>query len=334
MEEGIETRPVSPRYMPDFILIGAQKCGTSSVHYILDHHPKVFIPKGEVFFFDVDDVEQHPDFFVPTPGGWTDHDFWANLDTYLPWYRRLFEAAEEGQLRGEDSTTYLASRVAPERIARLAPRCRLIAMLRDPVARAWCHYWHGVATGRATLSFEKTLLHRPGNILRRGFYAEQLERYLRYVPREQLKVVLFEEFIKEPQRVTDDLCAYLGLPGSVDLTTVDKHRNAARAPLSLRARLLVNTSLRPLVAKSYNRKIPFMPGYRPDSVTARVERHPWFQRVSDWIEDVRPRRPYPPMNPDTRDFLAAVYRRRNAALQDLLGRDLTPFWPWMGGQGS
>ncbi|MBM4372623.1 MAG: sulfotransferase, partial [Deltaproteobacteria bacterium] len=233
-----------------------------------------------------------------------------------------------------DSTTYLASRPAPERIARLAPRCRLIALLRDPIQRAWSHYWHGVATGRATQSFERTLRDRPGNILRRGFYAEQLERYLRYVPQEQLKVLIFEEFIRDPQRITDEVCAFLGLPGSVDLANVDIHRNAARAPLSLRARLLLNATLRPLVAKSYHRKIPFMPGYQPDSVTARVERHPWFRKAADRFEDLRPRRRYPPMQEDTRAFLAGVFRRRNAALPELLGRELTAWWPWMGKDGT
>ena len=325
----METRLVNPKQLPDFIIIGAQKSGTSSLHHILAQHRDVFIPKGEIFFFDVDDVEQHPDFFLHTRGGWVDHDFYGNLDRYLAWYRRLFEGAQEGQLKGEDSTTYLASKVAPERIGRLAPKCRLIAILRDPVRRAWSHYWHTVSTGRATMSFERTLSLRPGNILRRGFYAEQIERYLRHVPKENLKVILFEEFTKDPQRIVDETCEFLGLSSSVDLTAVDGHKNAARTPLSLRGRLMVNAALRPLVVKSYKRKIPFMPGYAPDSVASRVERHPGFQRLADWFEDKRARRPSPPMREDTRDFLQGLYRRRNAALPDLLGRDLDTWWPYM-----
>ncbi len=327
----VEPRLVNPKQLPDFIIIGAQKSGTSSLHNVLAQHPDVFIPKGEIFFFDVDDIEQHPDFFVPTRDGWVDHDFDANLDRYLQWYRRLFEGARDGQLRGEDSTTYLASKVAPARIGSLAPRTKLVAMLRDPVKRAYSHYWHTVATGRATMTFERTLSRRPGNILRRGFYAEQIERYLRHVPKENLKVLLFEEFAKEPQRCVDEVCAFLGLGTSVDLDAVDGHRNAARAPLSLRGRLLANAALRPLLVKSYKRKIPFMPGYAPDSVTSRVERHPMFERLSDWFEDARPRRSYPPMREDTREFLEGLYRRRNASLPDLLDRDLDAWWPYMRG---
>ena len=327
----VEPRLVNPKQLPDFIIIGAQKSGTSSLHNVLAQHPDVFIPKGEIFFFDVDDIEQHPDFFVPTRDGWVDHDFYANLDRYLQWYRRLFEGAKEGQLRGEDSTTYLASKVAPARIGSLAPRCKLVAMLRDPVQRAYSHYWHTVATGRATMTFERTLSRRPGNILRRGFYAEQIERYRMHVPGENLKVILFEEFAKRPQEVLDEVCAFIGLETTVNLGTVDEHRNAARAPLSHRGRLIANAALRPLLVKSYKRKIPFMPGYAPDSVTSRVERHPLFERLSDWFEGARPRRSYPPMRPDTKTFLQGLYRRRNAALPDLLDRDLDEWWPSMRG---
>jgi hypothetical protein len=110
---------------------------------------------------------------------------------------------------------------------------------------------------------------------------------------------------------------------------VDGHRNAARAPLSLHGRLLANAVLRPLLVKSYKRKIPFMPGYAPDSVTSRVERHPTFERLSEWFEDARPRRAYPPMRKDTREFLQGLYRRRNADLPDLLDRDLDAWWPYM-----
>src|SRR5512139_536133 len=162
--------------LPDFIIIGAPKCGTSALHLILAHHPGVFIPDLEVYFFDVDDISIHPEFFQRRDG-FTLHDFDRDLDTYLDWYRSLFAGAAPGQLVGEDSTTYLASRRAPERIARLLPSVRLIAMLRDPVARAYSNYWHNVRRARTARSFEETLRLEPGSLLTRGFYAEQLARY-------------------------------------------------------------------------------------------------------------------------------------------------------------
>lgn len=316
--------------LPDFIIIGAQKSGTSSLHSILAHHPGVFIPRGEVFFFDVDDVEQHPDFFVRTRDGWTDHDFERDLPTYLDWYRSLFEEARPGQKIGEDSTTYLASRAAPSRIARMLPDVKLIALLRDPVARAYSHYWHTVSTGRATMSFEESLQRGRGNLVTRGCYREQIERYGRHFGEDRLKIVLFEEFVSDGQSAVDDVCAFLGLDPRVDLATVEPHQNRASAPLSLPARLLVNRIFRRFTAKSYRSRIPNMPGYDPGSVSSRLERHPLARRLADGYESLRPRRRYPPMRPETRAHLEGVFRRLNAGLSDLIGRDVAEHWPYMG----
>jgi hypothetical protein len=315
--------------LPDFIIIGAQKSGTSSLHNVLGHHPSVFIPAREIFFFDVDDIEQHPDFFVRTRGGWTYHDFDEDFERYQEWYRGLFRDARPGQLVGEDSTTYIASRIAPSRIARLLPSVRLVAMLRDPVSRAYSHYWHNVSRGRATMSFEDTLRHRPGNLISRGCYADQIERYLAHFEASRLKVVLFEEFVADAQRVTDEVCAFLELPSSVDISTVDMHRNAATAPLTLRGRLIVNRLLGPVVGRSYRRRLPNMPGYDPGSLPSRVETHPMALKVAGVYESLRPRRRYPKMREDTRTFLQKLYRRLNARLSDLLGRDVAEHWSYM-----
>ncbi len=322
---------VDTRGLPDFIIIGAQKSGTSSLHAILAHHPRVYIPQREIFFFDVDDVEQHPDFFVRTARGWTDHDFERDFATYLAWYRSLFEDARPGQVIGEDSTTYLASRAAPGRIAATLPGVKLIALLRDPVTRAYSHYWHTVSTGRATMTFEQSLRHARGNLITRGLYLEQIERYLAHFDRQSLKVILFEEFVSDEQSTVDDVCAFLGLDPGVDLSTVDPHRNRASPPLSLPARLLVNRLFQRFTAKSYAGRIPNMPSYRPDSLSSRIERHPLARRLADGYEALRPRRRYPPMRPETRAHLEGVFRRANTGLSELIGRDVSRHWPYMDG---
>ena len=122
--------------LPDLILVGAPKCGTTSLHAMLALHPDVFIPEYEVFFFDVDDVMIHPDFFFHRSGS-SFHDYEGEFEEYLAWYRSLFTSAEPGQIIGEDTTTYLCSHYAPTRIAELLPDVKLIALLRDPVDRAY-----------------------------------------------------------------------------------------------------------------------------------------------------------------------------------------------------
>ena len=92
--------------VPDFIIIGAMKSGTSTIHSILSEREDVFMPEKEVYFFDVDDIEQHPDFFVRTSAGWTYHDFEKDFDTYYSWYSRFFQAAGDDMFVGEDTTTY------------------------------------------------------------------------------------------------------------------------------------------------------------------------------------------------------------------------------------
>jgi hypothetical protein len=324
---------IDPQGLPDFILIGAQKSGTSSVHHVLAQHPRVYLPPGEIHFFDVDDVEQHPDFFVDRGRRgrrrWVLHDLEGDPQTYATWYRSWFREAAPGQLVGEDSTTYLASRLAPRRIAALLPRVKLVALLRDPVQRCYSHYWHTVSTGRATRSFEGTLRRRPGNLLRRGFYRDQLARYHRHFPAEQIKVVLFEDFVAEPQAGIDEVAAFLGLDEGVDLSRVSPHRNAANAPLWLGGRLAANRLLRPLLKKSYRRRIPNMSGYRPDRPWHERTAEPRVQRAVDLWETLRPKRRYPPMRPETRAFLEGVFRRANEGLSELIGVDVSRRWPWM-----
>src|SRR5690606_1986293 len=247
--EPVTTSPMTPHRLPDFLIVGAMKCGTTSLHRILDQHPGVFLPLGELFFFDVDDVQQHPDAFVYTPGGWTFFDYEAEFERYLAWYAAHFAAAAPGQLVGEDTTTYLASPRAPERIRALLPEARIIVLLRDPVARAVSHYWHLVQHRRAIYPLEEMLQRAPENLLVRGHYREQIERYLRFFPRDRVKVLLFERLVADPQAVVDDVCAFLGLEESVDTSRVPTWANKTLYPRSLRLQLRFNRLVWPVTSK-------------------------------------------------------------------------------------
>jgi hypothetical protein len=330
--DGIDTTaPLDPQGLPGFLIIGAMKSGTSSLHNLLAHHPRVFIPRGEVFFFDVDDFEQHPDFFPHGRRGWVTHDFEGDLPRYLDWYRGLFSGAEPGQLLGEDSTTYLASRLAPARVARLLPEAKLLVMLRDPVARAHSHYWHNVSRGRAIHTFEEALHQSSASYLTRGFYQEQLARWMGSCGPERLKVVFFEDFRDDPQAVLNGVLDFLGLERLVDVSEVSSHRNATRAPLHPPTRLLLNRLLSPIVARRYSSRVPGMPSYRPRSAQAELHRHPFWEGLEDWLDKALPARRPPPMAKDTRRALQGIFRKQNAGLSELLGEDVAARWPYMAG---
>ncbi|HET6745796.1 MAG TPA: sulfotransferase, partial [Candidatus Limnocylindria bacterium] len=229
----------APR-LPDFIIGGAMKSGTTSLHHMLNAQPGVFIPDAEIFFFDVDDFEQHPDFFTDRSGRWISHDFGADGAGYLDAYASRFGLAPDGALIGEDSTTYLASRRAPERIARMLPAVRMIFVLRDPASRTYSHYWHLMRTGRATASFETMLRHQPGTMIQRSLYREQVARYLAVLPREQIHVVAFERLVSEPMGVLAEVGRFLGLTEVQEVPTDAVHRNRAQVPRVLALQRLAN----------------------------------------------------------------------------------------------
>jgi hypothetical protein len=198
----------SLRPLPDFLILGAQKAGTTALYAYLRWHPEITGPSfKEVSFFD-----RH----------------YARGET---WYRAHLPARPRQWIArrrrgrwaavGEASPSYLFHPLAPERVAALLPHAQLIAVLRDPVERAFSHYQHEVALGREPLSFEDALAAEDermrGEVERmlrdpsyfsdawwnhtyvgRGRYAEQLERWFAVFPREQLLVLFSDDLLQQP----------------------------------------------------------------------------------------------------------------------------------------
>ena len=173
------------RPLPDFLILGAQKAGTTALYAYLRWHPQVTGPSfKEVSFFD-----RH----------------YARGER---WYRAHMPMRRSGVV-GEASPSYLFHPLAPARVARMLPNARLIALLRNPVDRAFSHYQHEVALagegGRMRGELERMLedpryfSHPWWNYTyaARGRYAEQLERWFEVFPREQLLVLLTDELASD-----------------------------------------------------------------------------------------------------------------------------------------
>jgi hypothetical protein len=211
------------RLLPDYLIIGAQRAGTTSLHRYLVQHPGVrttLRTKG-VHFFD------------------------TAYGRGLSWYASRFPtktyawyvARRHGvELRtGEASPYYLFHPLVPGRVAEHLPRAKLIALLRDPVGRAYSHYQHEAARGFETLPFEEAIEAEPARLageeermlaeplyhsfehqhhsyLARGRYAEQLERWLARFDDRQLLVLSSERFFAEPERSFARVLEFLGLP--------------------------------------------------------------------------------------------------------------------------
>jgi hypothetical protein len=192
------------RQFPDFIIIGTQRGGTTSLYEYLTAHPDVGAAyRKEVHFFD--------------------RHFGKGID----WYRAHFPLAGEFSVVGEASPYYLFHPSVPERLHEVIPAVKLIALLRNPVDRALSQYHMKVSRGLESLTFEDAIQReserlsasdnpmgaawRHHSYLARGRYAEQLLRWLRVFPRVQLLILKSEDLFAEPQRVLGQVQHYLGL---------------------------------------------------------------------------------------------------------------------------
>jgi hypothetical protein len=249
------TVPTIPmRRLPDFLIIGTQRGGTTSLYRYLEKHPSV----------------------LPTVLNKGVHYFDTNFDKGPTWYRSHFPTSVAKAFRrrragggpvitGEGSPYYAFHPLAPQRIAELLPDGRFILMLRDPISRAHSHYQHEVARGFEELSFEGALereeerlqgeeermvadpsyfsfAHQHHSYVARGLYLAQIQRWHSVLPREQLLILDSSDFFSNADATYRDVLRFLGL-AERSLPTYEKmnahsyNRMSPRALAFLRGRL-------------------------------------------------------------------------------------------------
>jgi len=209
------------RTLPTFLVIGAQRGGTTTLYHYLIRHPQVLgaVADKEVHFFDL--------------------RYASGLDGYRASFptaatARRVARAHGAVAIGEATPYYLFHPAVPARVAADLPDARLIAVLRDPVSRAWSHYRHEVELGYEDLSFEDALdrevartrgeearlaadplatsfEHQHHTYVARGRYVEQLERWWADVPRERLLLVRSEDLHSDPVPTFNEICRHLGI---------------------------------------------------------------------------------------------------------------------------
>jgi hypothetical protein len=206
--------------LPDFVIIGGKKCGTTFLYHLLGQHPLVQpAASKELLFFN------------------------ALFDEGAEWYRQCFPAPrwEDGRrtITGEASP-YMTHRYAPERMAQVIPQARLIALLRNPVERAYSDYQMVARKDREHKTFEEAIrleasaeagkarplgkegensegedravLDEDSEYLSRGLYVDQLLRWSQFFPREQLLVLKSEDLFENPHETLKTVLEFLGLP--------------------------------------------------------------------------------------------------------------------------
>jgi Sulfotransferase domain len=212
------------RLFPDFIIIGAQRGGTTSLYYYLTEYAGILSAlHKEVHFFD-------------------DH-FTSGMRWYrgqFPTFLQKYSVERTGKRRGltgESSPYYLFYPHAPKRVKAALPKVKLIVLLRNPVDRAYSHHWLATYEGHETLSFEKAIKceaerlageeekmladehhqsynHRHYAYLSRGIYVDQLRNWMSYFPKEQFLILKSEDFYSDPLTTVKQTLEFLEVPGT------------------------------------------------------------------------------------------------------------------------
>lgn len=296
--------------LPTFLLIGTAKAGTTSLYHLLRQHPEVFMPevKEPRFFAYVDDPPA-----MEGPGDRASNEA-AGAVYSMEDYRALFEGVDDETAVGEASVNYLYSETAPRRIREHVPNVQLIAILRNPIERAYSHYLHLLRAGREPLrDFAAALEAEPErrrkgwewswHYAQMGFYHEQLRRYLDCFSPEQLSVYLFDAFKDDNVAVAQDIYRVLGVDDSYVPTPSLAHAKTG-VPISDRfQRFLLN----------------------PDHPVRRAARYVVPEPVRTYgvklLKNMNLSKP--PMDPDVREALARRYADEIRRLETLLDRDLS-----------
>ena len=211
--ESIRQRRARPARLPDFLCVGAQKAGTTTLHDLLRRHPGAYVPERK-----------------------ETHFFSRHFDQSLAWYARHFATAQTGQSIGEVTPYYLFHPAAPARIAARLPLARVIVLLRDPVDRALSGYFHAQRHGMEPLPIDAAFAAEAGRLsdaergletpgvrnfahewhgyVARSRYDVQLARYRSLFPAAQLLLVRSEDLFTDPAPVWTRIQAFLGLRAS------------------------------------------------------------------------------------------------------------------------
>jgi len=266
--------------LPNFLICGAQKSGTTTLYKILKKHPQIFMSrKKELHFFTLE------------------------FDKGVDWYKKKFIEATNGKYKaiGEASPSYMYLENAPERIYSIIPNAKLIFILRNPVDRANSHYWMSIKKLRHSRGFEKALEFED-NVLKncdietkrqtsykdRGKYSIQIKRFMEFFPDDQMLFLDFDQLTKNPSVVFNKIYDFLEVNtyNNFNYKIPEIHSYQGSVPYSLTIQSILT-------------KIPWNLGRR--------------------LMKLNLRKGIPHMNHETRKMLIEYFKPYNKDLEQMLG---------------
>jgi hypothetical protein len=301
--------------MPNFLIIGAQKAGTTALYQHLKQHPDVFmspVKEPHFFAFEGRDLDFH---------GPRDREILGHMVTSGEGaYRDLFAGAGGEKVRGEASAMYLYMPEAVGGIRRHAPDAKLVAVLRNPADRAYSSFLHMIRDGREPIpDFGRALAAEEERVRgnwspiwhyrRMGFYHEQISRYREAFGPEQLRFYLYEDLEGDPEGVLRDIYEFVGIDPAF-VPDVSSRYNVSGIPKNKLLHALHRFLLRPNPVKA-----AFKPFF-PKKLRRRM--------VEGSLNTLRNRNLVKPPFPEkVRRGLIEGYREDILKLETLIGRDLS-----------
>lgn len=261
--------------LPNFLGVGAARAGTTWIARNLAEHPDIFLPrKKELHFFD------------------------RHYQEGVSHYEAEFESWSGQSAIGEITPQYFHNETVAVRIKDLLPNVKLLLCLRNPIERAYSHYWKSKASfpDPTNASFEEKLESLP-EIINAGFYFDHLQRYMTLFPVEQIHILLFDELEEQPDKVLRDMYTFLHVDSAFTPALMKQKINAGASQGNLgRSKLLW------YLYRLFNRMGVY--------------------RMAESIEKANTQE-LPHMQPETQKKLANIYRDQVHQLEDLIKRDLS-----------
>ena len=276
---------------PHFLVVGAAKAGTTWLHYCLDAHPKIFVPKAkELHFFSYPYVYQRG----------------------KDWYESFFHSASSESVLGEVCPSYISFPNVAERIYKYNPNMKLIFVLRDPVQRAYSHYCMGMKIGRVSLDINQNLSN-DSPYVQLGLYYQQITRFKKVFPSEQIKIIIFDDIKVCPHQTLTEIYTFLQVNKDfVPTQTVLNPKNVSKS--------LPKYSKIYKLAKGIEQKLS-----NNSKVFKEVFTEFRLKGYLDIFHQINCGNKYPQLSKEKKKSLAEFYSQDVDNLSQLLNKDLQ-FW--------
>lgn len=284
---------------PNFFIVGASKAGTTSLYEYLKKIPEIYMS-----------TVKEPSYFCTTS---YPENLFLEVIRDKKKYLNLFSKVKDEMGIGEASALYLIDPQAPELIYKKLPHARIIIILRDPIERAYSHYLHAIRVGSEKLPFSDAIKNAydekikgvestKGLLLEIGYYSKPVKKYLDIFGKNQVKIIIFEEFIQNSDKIIKEILNFLGIEYSSPIITTKVYNPYGAPKNKFSQKLLASNIIKKIATKLFSH----------DFVKSTAEQF--------LIKNI----PKPRMLEKDRLFLKELYKNDVKKLEKILNRSL----PW------